>query len=56
MRAIEEFRAQEELKSAREELLLMMATLDSAAATRASSVLARVERALDILRAASPSP
>jgi hypothetical protein len=40
----------EELKTARDELVLLMATLDSVAAGQAGSILARVERALEILR------
>lgn len=43
--------ALEELKTARDELVLLMATLDTDAAQQVASILGRVERAIDILRA-----
>jgi hypothetical protein len=40
----------EELKTARDELVLLMATLEPGVASQAASVLARVERALELLK------
>jgi len=43
--------ALEELKTARDELVLLMATLEPEASQQVVGILARVERAIDILRA-----
>ena len=43
--------ALQELITARDELVLLMATLDPQLASQARSILARVERAIEILRA-----
>ena len=43
--------AMEELLTARDELMLLMATLDGHAAGQARSILARTERVIDLLRA-----
>ena len=40
----------DELKTARDELLLLITTLDTHAADQARSILGRIERALDHLR------
>ena len=41
----------DELLTARDELVLMMATLDDQTSGQARSVLARIERVIDVLRA-----